>query len=308
MASTSKKTQRKQFHYICIQEKEMKRPIIKTQTLSVYISTTLVLLLLGIMGLLFIGGQSASERIKESFKMTLVIDKEANEEAIAKLQKFVNDKEYVQESKYISKEQALIEETESLGYNPLELLGYNPYEAQIEVTLKNDYTNTDKMAEIEKDLKKNKVTSEVIYHKDNIDKVNENINKIAMMLLTLLLLLTVISWSLIGNLVRLSIYSKRFILHTMKLVGATWGFIRKPFLLNNMCIGLVSGIIANTILGTGIYMLQESSPEVASLLSMDKLAIVAAAVIMFGVTICTLCAYLSVNRFLRMRNNDLYFI
>lgn len=286
----------------------MKRPIIKTQTLSVYISTTLVLLLLGIMGLLFIGGQSASERIKESFKMTLVIDKEANEEAIAKLQKFVNDKEYVQESKYISKEQALIEETESLGYNPLELLGYNPYEAQIEVTLKNDYTNTDKMAEIEKDLKKNKLTSEVIYHKDNIDKVNENINKIAMMLLTLLLLLTVISWSLIGNLVRLSIYSKRFILHTMKLVGATWGFIRKPFLLNNMCIGLVSGIIANTILGTGIYMLQESSPEVASLLSMDKLAIVAAAAIMFGVTICTLCAYLSVNRFLRMRNNDLYFI
>lgn len=286
----------------------MKRPIIKIQTLSVYISTTLVLLLLGIMGLLFIGGESASERIKESFKMTLVIDDKADDTSIANLQKFVDKKDYIQESKYISKEQALQEEAESLGYDPLELLGYNPYEAQIEVTLKNDYTNTDKMAEIEKDLKKNKLISEVIYHKENIDKVNENINKIALMLLTLLLLLTVISWSLIGNLVRLSIYSKRFILHTMKLVGATWGFIRKPFLLNNMCIGLVSGIIANTVLGTGIYMLQESSPEVASLLSMDKLAIVAAAVILFGVTICTLCAYLSVNRFLRMRNNDLYFI
>ena len=286
----------------------MKRPIIKIQTLSVYISTTLVLLLLGIMGLLFIGGESASERIKESFKMTLVIDDKADDTSIANLQKFVDKKDYIQESKYISKEQALQEEAESLGYDPLELLGYNPYEAQIEVTLKNDYTNTDKMAEIEKDLKKNKLISEVIYHKDNIDKVNENINKIALMLLTLLLLLTVRSWSLIGNLVRLSIYSKRFILHTMKLVGATWGFIRKPFLLNNMCIGLVSGIIANTVLGTGIYMLQESSPEVASLLSMDKLAIVAAAVILFGVTICTLCAYLSVNRFLRMRNNDLYFI
>lgn len=286
----------------------MKRPIIKIQTLSVYISTTLVLLLLGIMGLLFIGGESASERIKESFKMTLVIDDKADDTSIANLQKFVDKKDYIQESKYISKEQALQEEAESLGYDPLELLGYNPYEAQIEVTLKNDYTNTDKMAEIEKDLKKNKLISEVIYHKDNIDKVNENINKIALMLLTLLLLLTVISWSLIGNLVRLSIYSKRFILHTMKLVGATWGFIRKPFLLNNMCIGLVSGIIANTVLGTGIYMLQESSPELASLLSMDKLAIVAAAVILFGVTICTLCAYLSVNRFLRMRNNDLYFI
>ena len=308
MAGADKKTQRTQFHYICIQKEKMKRPIIKIQTLSVYISTTLVLLLLGIMGLLFIGGESASERIKESFKMTLVIDDKADDTSIANLQKFVDKKDYIQESKYISKEQALQEEAESLGYDPLELLGYNPYEAQIEVTLKNDYTNTDKMAEIEKDLKKNKLISEVIYHKDNIDKVNENINKIALMLLTLLLLLTVISWSLIGNLVRLSIYSKRFILHTMKLVGATWGFIRKPFLLNNMCIGLVSGIIANTVLGTGIYMLQESSPEVASLLSMDKLAIVAAAVILFGVTICTLCAYLSVNRFLRMRNNDLYFI
>ena len=164
------------------------------------------------------------------------------------------------------------------------------------------------MAEIEEDLKKNRHISEVIYHKDNIDKVNDNINKIALMLLTLLLLLTVISWSLIGNLVRLSIYSKRFMLHTMKLVGATWGFIRKPFLLSNMCIGLVSGIIANTILGIGIYMLQEQSPEVASLLPMGKLAIVGLAVILFGVIICTLCAFLSVNRFLRMRNNDLYFI
>jgi cell division transport system permease protein len=286
----------------------MKRPIIKIQTLSVYISTTLVLLLLGIMGLLFIGGQSASEKIKESFKMTLVVDDKADDASIAGLQKFVDGKEYVQSSKYISKEQALQEETESLGYDPLELLGYNPYEAQIEVTLKNDFTNTDKMAEIEEDLKKNRHISEVIYHKDNIDKVNDNINKIALMLLTLLLLLTVISWSLIGNLVRLSIYSKRFMLHTMKLVGATWGFIRKPFLLSNMCIGLVSGIIANTILGIGIYMLQEQSPEVASLLPMGKLAILGLAVILFGVIICTLCAFLSVNRFLRMRNNDLYFI
>lgn len=286
----------------------MKKPIIKIQTLSVYISTTLVLLLLGIMALLFIGGQSASEKIKESFKMTLVVDDKADDAAITKLQKLVDGKEFVQESKYISKEQALQEERESLGYDPIELLGYNPYEAQIELTLKKDYTDTEKMAEIENDLKTNKHISEVIYHKDNIDKVNENINKIALLLLTLLLLLTVISWSLIGNLVRLSIYSKRFMLHTMKLVGATWGFIRKPFLLSNMCIGLISGIIANTVLGIGIYMLQGQSPEIASLLPMGKLALVGLAVILFGVIICTLCAFLSVNRFLRMRNNDLYFI
>lgn len=283
----------------------MKKPIIKIQTLSVYISTTLVLLLLGIMGLLFIGGQSASKRIKESFKMTLVIDSDAKENPIPNLQKL----EYVQESKYISKKQALEDERKSLGYDPMELLGYNPYKAEYELTLKSEYTSTEKMNEIAKELKrKYKSISEVIYHKDNIEKVNDNINKIALMLFTLLILLTVISWSLIGNLVRLSIYSKRFLLHTMKLVGATWGFIRRPFLLSNMYIGLLSGIIANTILGVGVYLLKKQSHGIASILPTEQLLIVGLAVIAFGVIICTLCAFLSVNRFLRMRKNDLYFI
>ena len=286
----------------------MKKPRIKIQTLSVYISTTLVLLLLGIMSMLFIGGQSATKRVKDNFRMTLVIDRNANDATINKLQKFIDNKEYVQKSKYISKEQALQMERESLGYDPLELLGHNPYEAEIEITLKNEYTNPEKMAEIEKELKRNRDISEIIYHKDNIDKVNDNINKIALMLLTLLILLTVISWSLIGNLVRLSIYSKRFLMHTMKLVGATWGFIRRPFLISNMCIGLVSGVIANSILGAGLYILQKKSHNIVSLLPTDQLVLIGLAVIAFGIIICTLCAYLSVNKFLRMRKNDLYFI
>ena len=164
------------------------------------------------------------------------------------------------------------------------------------------------MAEIEKELLGNKEVTEVIYHKGHIDTVNRNIKKAALLLLTLLVLLTVISWSLISNLVRLSIYSKRFLLHTMKLVGATWGFIRRPFLLHNMWIGLAAGAIANALLGTAIYMIQQRAPEMAQLLPIKELAIVGAAVMLFGVVICTLCAFLSVNRFLRMRNNDLYFI
>ena len=285
----------------------MKKPVIKIQTLSVYISTTLVLLLLGIMGLLFISGQSVSKKIKENFKMTLVIDREAKENPIPDL----HDLEYVQESKYISKEQALEEEKKSLGYDPtILLLGENPYEAQYELTLKNEYTSTEKMSEIAKELKEKykSIISEVSYHEENIDIVNHNINKITLMLLTLLILLTVISWSLISNLVRITIYSKRFFLHTMKLVGATWGFIRRPFLLSNMYIGLISGAIANAILGIGIYILKKQSYDIASLLPTGPLIIVGMAVFAFGVIICTLCAFLSVNRFLRMRNNDLYFI
>ena len=190
----------------------------------------------------------------------------------------------------------------------MELLGENPYEAEIEINLKKEFSDVENMTKIEKELLGKKGVSEVIYHKGHIDTVNRNIRKVALLLLTLLVLLTVISWSLISNLVRLSIYSKRFLLHTMKLVGATWGFIRRPFLLHNMWIGLVAGLIANTLLGTAIYMIQQRSPEFASLLPMRELAIVGAAVIAFGIVICTMCAFLSVNRFLRMRNNDLYFI
>ncbi|MBR5592978.1 MAG: permease-like cell division protein FtsX [Bacteroidaceae bacterium] len=286
----------------------MKKPILNIQTLSVYISTTLVLLLLGVMGILFVSGQSISRKIKENFTMTVVIDSKVDEPAILKLKSIIDKKDYVLNSTYISKEDALNEAKESLGADPMELLGINPYEAEIEISLKKEFSNVEKMVGIEKELLKNKGVTEVIYHKGHIDAVNRNIHKVGLLLLTLLVLLTVISWSLISNLVRLSIYSKRFLLHTMKLVGATWAFIRRPFLLKNMWIGLVAGIIANTLLGAALYLLQQHSPEVALLLPVRELAIVGAAVIAFGIIICTLCAFLSVNRFLRMRNNDLYFI
>ena len=286
----------------------MKKPVLNIQTLSVYISTTLVLLLLGIMGILFVSGQSVSKRIKENFSMTVIIDSKTDEPEILKLKKDIDRKEYVLNSQYISKEDALNEAKESLGTDPMELLGENPYEAEIEINLKKEFSDVGNMTKIEKELLGKKGVSEVIYHKGHIDTVNRNIRKVALLLLTLLVLLTVISWSLISNLVRLSIYSKRFLLHTMKLVGATWGFIRRPFLLHNMWIGLAAGLIANTLLGTAIYMIQQRSPEFASLLPMRELAIVGAAVIAFGIVICTMCAFLSVNRFLRMRNNDLYFI
>lgn len=286
----------------------MKKPVLNIQTLSVYISTTLVLLLLGIMGILFVSGQSVSKRIKENFSMTVIIDSKTDEPEILKLKKDIDKKEYVLNSQYISKEDALNEAKESLGTDPMELLGENPYEAEIEINLKKEFSDVENMTKIEKELLGKKGISEVIYHKGHIDTVNRNIRKVALLLLTLLVLLTVISWSLISNLVRLSIYSKRFLLHTMKLVGATWGFIRRPFLLHNMWIGFVAGLIANTLLGTAIYMIQQRSPEFASLLPVRELAIVGAAVIAFGIVICTMCAFLSVNRFLRMRNNDLYFI
>ena len=286
----------------------MKKPVLNIQTLSVYISTTLVLLLLGIMGILFVSGQSVSKRIKENFSMTVIIDSKTDEPEILKLKKDIDKKEYVLNSQYISKEDALNEAKESLGTDPMELLGENPYEAEIEINLKKEFSDVENMTKIEKELLGKKGVSEVIYHKGHIDTVNRNIRKVALLLLTLLVLLTVISWSLISNLVRLSIYSKRFLLHTMKLVGATWGFISRPFIIKNMWIGFFSGIIANILLASGLYFILQNEPAIITMLPMEGLAIVAVGITLFGMVICMLCAFLSVQRFLRMRKNDLYFI
>ena len=286
----------------------MKKPIFKIQTISVYISTTLVLLLLGAMGILFVAAQEVSKSVQDNLGVSVIMNNDAPEADILKLKERLDASRYMQAVKYISKEQALEEQRLELKADPVEQLGYNPYEAEIELTLKPEYANKDSLVMIEKSLLRNKEVKELIYQQELMDSVNEGIQKIGLTLLAFLAMLTLISWSLISNLVRLSIYSKRFLMHTMKLTGATWGFIRRPFIVSNMWIGLLSGVLANAMLAAGIYFLQQQEPVLMAYLPIDDLAVVGAAVILFGITICSLCAFLSVNRFLRMRNNDLYFI
>lgn len=286
----------------------MKKPIFKIQTISVYISTTLVLLLLGAMGILFVAAQEVSKSVQDNLGVSVIMNNDAPEADILKLKERLDASHYTQAVKYISKEQALEEQRLELKADPVEQLGYNPYEAEIELTLKPEYANKDSLVMIEKSLLRNKEVKELIYQQELMDSVNEGIQKIGLTLLAFLAMLTLISWSLISNLVRLSIYSKRFLMHTMKLTGATWGFIRRPFIVSNMWIGLLSGVLANAMLAAGIYFLQQQEPVLTAYLPIDDLAVVGAAVILFGITICSLCAFLSVNRFLRMRNNDLYFI
>ena len=301
-------TQRQQFYHLCFQKKIMKKRGVNVQTISVYISTTLVLLLLGIMGALFIGAQSLTHSVQKNLILSVIIKNETSEEAILKLKKEIEKDKRILNIAYISKEQALAEESKALKTNPEEILGYNPYEASLEITLEPQYANSTELQAIERNMLKKKEVKEVIYQKELVDTINTNIRKAGIILLTLLAMLTIISWSLIGNMVRLSIYSKRFILHTMKLVGASWSFICRPFIFKNMWIGIFSGIASNIILASILYLLQQNEPEIINIIEFDKLAIVGVIVIVFGMAICMLCALLSVLRFLRMRRNDLYFI
>ena len=250
----------------------MKKSTIKVQTISVYISTTLVLLLLGVMGITLVGAKSLSENVKQNLTVSVIINKNIQEKAILKMKKDVDRLPAVKQSRYISRDEALAEEKIALGTDPTELLGYNPFEASLELTLNPEYSNSDSIAVLEKHLSDRSEVKEVAFQKELLDTINNNIHRVGIMMLALFVMLTLISWSLISNLVRLSIYSKRFLLHTMKLVGATWAFIRRPFIRNNMWIGIMSGVMADILLAAGIYLVYQKEPAIITLMPMEGLA------------------------------------
>ncbi len=272
------------------------------------ISTTLVLLLLGLVVFFVLGAHNLSVYVKENINFSILISDDMKESDILKLQKKLDKEAFVKETEYISKKQALREQTEAMGTDPQEFLGYNPFTASIEIKLHSDYANSDSIAKIEKKIRKNTNIQEVLYQKDLIDAVNDNIRNISLMLLGLAVILTFISFALINNTIRLTIYSKRFLIHTMKLVGASWGFIRRPFLRRNFWIGVLSAVLADAVLWGGAYWLVSYEPELIRVITPDVMLLVSVAVLVFGVLITWLCALLSINKYLRMKAGTLYYI
>ena len=191
------------------------------QFITSSISTTLVLLLLGLVVFFVLAANNLSVYVRENINFSVLISDDMKETDILKLQKRLNNEPFVKETEYISKKQALKEQTEAMGTDPQEFLGYNPFTASIEIKLHSDYANSDSIAKIEKLIKRNTNIQDVLYQKDLIDAVNENIRNISLVLLALAVMLTFISFALINNTIRLAIYSKRFLIHTMKLVGAS---------------------------------------------------------------------------------------
>ena len=220
----------------------------------------------------------------------------------------MNAEPFVKETYYISKEQALKEQTEAMGTDPAEFLGYNPFTASIEIKLNADYANSDSIAWIEEKIMANKKVMEINYPQDLLDAVNSNIRRISFLLLGLAALLTLISFALINNTIRLTIYSKRFLIHTMKLVGASWGFIRKPFLVRNIWIGVLAAVMADAALIGMAYALVRYEPELIEIITPMTMLLVMSSVFVFGVIITFMCAYISINKYLRMKAGALYYI
>jgi cell division transport system permease protein len=276
------------------------------QLMTLCISTSMVLVLLGLVVFSVQTSRNLSHWVKENLTVTVVLNDEVSVGDAKRFQQDLVRRPFSKDVLYISREQALKEQTDAMGSDPSEFLGMNPFPATLELQLHSDYANADSLAWISDELRKNPEVTDVAYQVDLMDSVNRNLAKLNILLLVLAVLLTFISFSLINNTVRLSVYSRRFLIHTMKLVGASWGFIRRPFMRQGALVGVIAALIAIIVLGGGIYALYYYEPNILAIITWRELVITALAVLVFGLVITLTCSYISVNRFLRMPAGELY--
>ena len=288
--------------------KKSRVSVFDMQFVTAGISTTLVLLLLGLVAFFVLAAHNLSVYVRENISFSILVSDDMKERDILQLQKQLSRQPFVCYTEYISKEQAQKEYIETMGIDPQEFVGYNPLTASIEIKLKSDYANADSIARIEQLIKQDSNVREVSYRKELVNAVNDNIRKISLSLLALAVVLTLISFALINNTIRLTIYSQRFLIHTMKLVGASWAFIRRPFLLRNLWIGLLAGAVASGILWAAARWVVAYEPGLVRVVTPRVMLLVSAVVLASGVLITWLCALLSINKFLRMKAGTLYYI
>jgi cell division transport system permease protein len=272
------------------------------------VSITLVLLLLGLTILVGFMGKRISSLVKENITVSLEISDEMKEADIAKLQKRLINSPFAKEVGFIGKEEIKRQLILDLGKDPEEILGYNPASSCFEVNLKAEYANPDSMKVIEKTLKGQNVIKNIAYDENDLEMVNANLSKVGAALLILALALMFISFTLIRNTIRLNIYSKRFIINTMQLVGATDSFIRTPFVRHMIALSIIAAILADILITLIAYSVIKEYPEIVSVIHINDLLIIYAAIFALGILLTFLATRSAVNRYLKMKTNNLYYI
>lgn len=276
------------------------------QVVTLCISTMLVLILLGIVVFSVLTANNLSSYVKENLTVTVMLNDDMSVNQARMLCRNLYHRPYTKHIDYISKEQAKQEQSAAMGSDPSEFLGFNPFSATLEVRMNANYANSDSLKWVSTELRKYAGVTDVAYQEDLMDSVNANLQKLSVVLLILAVLLTCVSFSLINNTVRLSVYSRRFLIHTMKLVGASWGYIRRPFLRQAIGVGVLAAILACSVLGLGIYALYRYEPGLLTIITWKEMVITGGSVLLFGIIITALCSYFSVNRFLKMTAGELY--
>jgi cell division transport system permease protein len=287
------------------QRKVSKRKL-QSSYLTTIVSITLVLFMLGLLGLILLNSKKISDHVKENIGFTIIINNGVKEARIMELKKSLDASEFVKYTEYITSDEAAEELQKELGEDFIGFLGYNPLLPSIDLRLNAQYANIDSLKVIESKLLENSDIKEVYYQESLVEMINDNVRRISIFILIFSLLLLIIAVALINNTIRLSVYSKRFLIRTMQLVGATKSFIRTPFILTGILHGLIAALIASTALIGIIYFLLQQIPELVTLNDFNLFAILFAFILLAGVLITWISNRSAVNKYLKAKTDELY--
>ncbi len=278
-----------------------------TSYFSVIVSITLVLFLLAFFMFLVLSAKKLANHFKEQVTVTILIKDKAKDVDITQLQKTLSVAPFVKSIKFISKEEAAETFSKDIGEDFVTFIGTNPLQNAIDLSLKAEYADPDKMQEIKRDLEQHTFVSEVVYDQSLVALIHENVNRIGFITLVFSVLFTFVSVLLINASIRLSIYSKRFIIKTMQLVGATRSFIRRPFIYTNVKLGIFSAFVAITFFSLSLFSIIKSYPDFAVLLDATVLTVVFIGVFVMGILISWGSTFFATQRFLNLNTNELYY-
>ncbi len=287
-------------------ERYQKRKLISSY-FSVVLSIGLVLFLLGVLGLLVLNTKKLADHFKEQITISIFLKDNAKQVEIDQLQKSLILAEYTKTAAYVSKEEAAEQHSEEIGENFIDFLGYNPLKNSIDLQLNADYVSTDQIVSIAEDIAAKGYVEEVSYDKPLIALLTDNVKKISFWVLMACAIFTFIAVLLINSSIRLSIYSKRFIIKTMQMVGATKTFIRRPFIWTNIKLGMLGALLALVVMGGLLYYMNLNFPELNLMEDPILLAVLFVGVFILGVLISLISTFFATQRFLNLRTDDLYY-
>jgi cell division transport system permease protein len=288
-------------------ENETSKTRLRSSYVTLVVSVSLVLFLLGILGLVLINAKELSDYFRESLSFSVILDDDAKEADIRMLQKDLDAKQYVKSTEYISKDVAAAKMQEELGEDFISFLGDNPLPSSIDVYLVSNYTNPDSVTKIEKYILEYPFVKEVYYQESLLFLINENVRKISLFLLVISAFLFLIALTIINNTIRLAVYSRRFLIRTMQLVGATRSFIRRPFIIQSAFHGFIAALVAIILLMTMLYLIEREFFMLFTLESTILLVFLGGAIVIVGILINMISTFFSVNRYLDISEDKLYY-
>jgi cell division transport system permease protein len=279
----------------------------RSSFLTSVLSIALVLFLLGIVGFLILNANSIRKFVKENIAVNIELKEGLRDADIQQFRKIVDAKKYTNSTDFVSKEEAAMETQRVLGEDFIEFLGYNPLPATIKLKLKAPYANPDSIFYLEKELAEYEQVSDIYYKKTLIHEINDNVKQISLVITAFSVLLLLVALALINNTIRLRVYAKRFLIHTMQLVGASRGFIRKPFLWTGVAHGALASLIAISLLIAVLYIAEQQVSEIIYLMELEVLGMLFGAVIFLGIVISLISTFFAVNRYLNISKDELYY-